>query len=269
MNPFLQSIAKDNSKIFDQNFYEIGGEKISFGFAKEEHSKAELFPQPRLSSINNEMRMKRSGKTTEIIFAAEETFATPTNCVLNFASPTTPGGGYLAGAPSQEEALCRESTLYLSLTSSSAQGMYRFNKQHNYPEGSDFVIHSPNVEVFRKGIEEDHDFLPVPFKTAVLSVAAVDMRGDAAKFPISEIHRIMTHRLRYTLSLAAHLGYKSITLGAWGCGVFANKPEDVATYFKTVLLDENYESHFERIIFAIYDPQRPETLETFTNILSR
>lgn len=54
------------------------------------------------------------------------------------------------------------------------------------------------------------------------------------------------------LAVAAENGHKNLILGAWGCGAFGNKPDDVSGYFKKVITDEGYGRLFDNICFAIY-----------------
>jgi len=58
-------------------------------------------------------------------------------------------------------------------------------------------------------------------------------------------------KIRTILSLAAKNKCKFIILGAWGCGVFKNDPEDMADAFYEVLVDEGYERLFTQVVFAI------------------
>jgi len=64
---------------------------------------------------------------------------------------------------------------------------------------------------------------------------------------------VMEKRIRYILSVFASKGDRIIILGAFGCGVFGNNASDVAGLFHRLLKDEQLESHFERIIFAVFD----------------
>jgi uncharacterized protein (TIGR02452 family) len=57
--------------------------------------------------------------------------------VLNFASATSPGGGFLNGARAQEEYLARSSCLYQCIRHNP---MYEYHRTQNDPLYSDYMI---------------------------------------------------------------------------------------------------------------------------------
>nr|WP_298055765.1 poly(ADP-ribose) glycohydrolase domain-containing protein [uncultured Lachnoanaerobaculum sp.] len=62
------------------------------------------------------------------------------------------GGGYKSGACAQEECLCRQSTLYESIRSPKASGMYKYNFKFGTAFDSDYMLLSPVVDVFRNNL---------------------------------------------------------------------------------------------------------------------
>ncbi|CAK7243612.1 MAG: hypothetical protein STHCBS139747_005138, partial [Sporothrix thermara] len=124
--------------------------------------------------------------------------------VVNFASHTSPGGGWRNGALAQEEALCYRSSLALSLENGS------------YPLGRDEILYSPDR-----------------FATKL--------------------------KMRLVLRAAAIAGHHQLVLGALGCGVYANPPEEIARCWLEVLKEHEFTAagHWWRdIVFAVYDGQR-------------
>jgi len=165
--------------------------------------------------------------------------------VLNFASPTVPGGGFLAGERAQEEYHCRSSALFACQLDGP---MYAFHLQQANALRSDAMIYSPDVPVFRG---DDHQLLEQPFKVAFISAAACDAREvgplDQAKIPGA-----MGARIVKLLSAAQANGHDALVLGAWGCGNFANDPALIAELFRQAL-EGPFRGAFRRVTFAIVD----------------
>ncbi|WP_139492147.1 TIGR02452 family protein [Brevibacillus dissolubilis] len=215
------------------------------------------------------------GKATNIEVTGETTLAavkrllsvqgiSETVC-LNFASAKNPGGGFLNGSQAQEESLARASGLYPCIVQ--MQEMYDYNRRCSTCLYSDYMIYSPHVPVIR----DDQDrLLAEPYTVSMITAPAVNAGVVLEREPHnrSNIHSTMTNRIRKIVELAAHHGNKGLVLGAYGCGVFKNRPEDVAGYFKKVLVDEGYAERFEKIVFAVYDTSRDQgNLRAFERVL--
>ena len=144
---------------------------------------------------------------------------------MNFANPVGPGGGVRRGAKAQEEDLCRRSTLLLSLESDAAREMYDFNRNKSFVLSSDYMILTPNVEIFR---DENNDLLDETFIVSVLTAAAPYVSQGTDGISQDEIERVFYQRILGVLQVAAAYGYKYLVLGAWGCGAFGNDANVVA-----------------------------------------
>ncbi|KAH7883265.1 hypothetical protein F5I97DRAFT_1903678, partial [Phlebopus sp. FC_14] len=97
--------------------------------------------------------------------------------VLNFASATRPGGGFLSGAQAQEESIARSSTLYPSLMTDTAQQFYQLhNRDRRQGYYYHAMIYTPSVVVFRN----DAGTWVSPYEVDIITSAAVNA-GDVRK----------------------------------------------------------------------------------------
>ena len=169
---------------------------------------------------------------------------------LNFASSKNPGGGFLGGSQAQEEALTRASALYPCLTK--YMDMYLNNRRENRLLYSHDMIYSSDVPVFR---DDSGALLNKPFEVSIITSAAVNAGVALRKRPgcEHEIRNEMKSRARYILSVAINHGYRDIVLGAWGCGVFKNRPEEVASIFHELFEVEKFKHYFRNIYFSVLD----------------
>lgn len=256
LNPFLKSAICASQK--GQQIY-LEGERIGYGDARFE-TPAAMILSPK-KTVEAAMPYARKGKRV---------------CILNFASPVTPGGGVLTGEQAQEESICRVSTLYFALSDPQTAGKFydyhwklihagQMNRRNR-----DDIIYTPGVITVRddanhEAMLEENDW----YEMDVITCAAPDVRqlGDSAQFtPSSEdLRTLFEMRWRCILAVAARHEADVLILGAFGCGVFANPPALVADAFNSVVPE--FRNHFETIEFAVYSSSKAESnYRAFTSI---
>ncbi len=243
------SIAKESIEITRAGGYSLGHRQVIL--PKLDLSAVEVCSpeegEELIRKLRPEGEMCRITVTAEDSFQAARRFENP--FVMNFANAHKAGGGFLFGANAQEEALCRCSTLYASISSEAAKEMYHYNNTHLSSVESDYMLYSPSVCVFR---DEKCQLLEEPFTASVMTVPAPNRHGAALFASEGTVREAMMRRIRIMLAKAAEHGHKNLILGAWGCGAFGNKPENVSWYFKKILTDEGYGRMFGDVCFAIY-----------------
>lgn len=167
---------------------------------------------------------------------------------LNFASAKNPGGGFLGGAQAQEESLARSSGLYPCQLGATAY--YNANRHEKSCFYTDYMIYSPQVPILRRNDGTTVDQL---LTAAFITAPAVNTGVVKHREPhrIHEIEAVIKRRMEKVLAIAMAHGHKTIVLGAWGCGVFQNNPDEIAKHFKEVI-DARFKHDFEKIVFAVY-----------------
>lgn len=187
--------------------------------------------------------------TDESTLAATRRLGADVACLV-FASARNAGGGFLNGAQAQEESVARGSALYPCLRA--AGEFYAHHRASDDLLYSDRVIYSPEVPVFR----DDHGtLLPAPYPVSFLTAAAPNRGAILRSRPesLAAVPGVLDRRAARVLQVASAHGHRRLVLGAWGCGVFANDPEVVASAFQNALRHNGF---FEHVVFAVLDRQR-------------
>ena len=182
--------------------------------------------------------------------------------VLNFASYTHPGGQFLNGSSAQEESLCHESTLYNVLSEFHQYYSDNHNTRNNFMY-TNRAIYSPDIIFMRDG-------WAIP--CGVITCASPNIAGNRKicqmKVSNSENEIVLRDRCEFILSIAKDQNVKTLILGAFGCGVFGQNPETVATYFCELLTGE-YQNCFDYVVFAIPIMANPENYNAFEKVLKQ
>jgi len=166
---------------------------------------------------------------------------------LNFASAKNPGGGFLGGALAQEECIARATGLYPCLLQ--AMEYYEYHRKLGTCLYSDHMIYSPRVPILK---DEGGNVLDKIVCTTIVTSPAVNVgvirRQEAGKEDL--IIPVMKVRIEKLLALCLHYQHTTLVLGAWGCGVFQNDPEEIAELFREALAGP-FANQFKRVVFAV------------------
>jgi uncharacterized protein (TIGR02452 family) len=221
-------------------------------------------PLPPPLATCDEPRVEVTAETT--LSAARRLAATGARVIaLNFASAKNPGGGFLGGSEAQEESLARSSALYACLEP--RRDFYEHNRAFGSALYSDHILFSPDVPVFR---DDAGRLLGEPYLVSFLTAPAVNAGAVQDNHPelARQIRPAMTRRLERVLAIAASKPCDALILGAWGCGVFRNKPADVVELFHKALGPRGAFRHrFPLVVYAVYDKSPNQaTRETFRRL---
>ena len=257
------SVAQETLKITAERKYALNGAVIELPDIDLAEVKV-ISPEEGRRLLGIDMSPYMSDSMCRITINNKDSFeagrAYENPLVMNFANAHNPGGGFKLGANAQEEALCRCSTLYASITSDAAGVMYRYNNTHVSRVESDYFLISPNVVVFR---DKDLSLLETPVVMGVVTIPAPNRHGAAMLATSKLVEETFIRRIRLLLRAAATLGYKKLVLGAWGCGAFGNRPDEVASHFRQVIVDEGLGRAFDEICFAIYGSEDGKNITAF------
>mmetsp|Transcript_28768 Transcript_28768/g.45530 ORF Transcript_28768/g.45530 Transcript_28768/m.45530 type:complete len:448 (-) Transcript_28768:107-1450(-) len=134
-----------------------------------------------------------------------------------------------------------------------------------YPMDDKFGgVYSRNVYVFRGAENEGYRVLPLNERCVIASIAvAARVHQSMGPLKPDEVEAYK-NKIRTICRIAYENGHDSMVLGALGCGIFNNPPEQVAGIFNEVLMKE-FNGCFAKVVFAILwdHNSRPLLRESF------
>lgn len=253
----LKALAQETLEISRAGRYTLGNRVISFDSPRP----VELWTAGELDKLAAEterperasapaLEVRGEGTVDAVFRLADGETLCPKLGVLNFASAKNPGGGFLNGSVAQEECLAFCSNLYHTQTTGQGPRYYELNRANRDPVYTDTMLIG-DVTFFRTS---DYALTESCVTCPVITAPAVNMgivirNGDS----VERAKEVMKDRMRKILALFAKWGCTDLILGAYGCGVFRNDPEDVARFWQELLTDEGWGRLFDRVTFSILE----------------
>lgn len=264
----LRALAQETVEISQAGRYTLGNRVISFGGARP----TQLWTAADLDRLVQGTELPGDGPSAALEVRGEGTVDAvfrlsggkalcPQLGVLNFASAKNPGGGFLNGSVAQEECLAFCSNLYHTQTTGQGPRYYEINRANRDPAYTDTMLIG-DVTFFRTA---DYALTAGAVTCPVITAPAVNMgivirNGDS----VDRAKEVMKGRMGKILALFAKWGCTRLVLGAYGCGVFRNDPEDVARFWQELLEGEGWGRLFETVSFSILErPGRDGNIAPF------
>ena len=174
--------------------------------------------------------------------------------VVSWADGDTACGWYPLGSHSQEEQLCRVTTLSRSLYQYYTENMSKTVsvpfKGKGYPIATRFGgIYSPGVTVFRNE-SEGFSLLDTPYRVSVISIPALNLREHGSR--LSSLREIdakelseLRDKIRSIYRIALVNGHDAIVLDI---SSFCNSP--VVRLFHDILEEDEFAGRFREVAFV-------------------
>lgn len=179
--------------------------------------------------------------------------------VLDFASFTNPGGGYIQGYLGQEATLCADSYLYNVLDKQ--RKWYGENRRRNI-----------NCELYRNralvvpAVRFDRNH--VHAYADVIVAAAPNVKRARQEYRVSDdaLLDALRDRIRFVLAICDELGREKLVLGAWGCDNNGFDAEAVAEFFRKELASGDFK--VKQVFFAVPSTRWDEDFAKFEHVLA-
>ena len=179
--------------------------------------------------------------------------------VLDFASFTNPGGGYIQGYLGQEATLCVDSYLYNVLDKQ--RKWYGENRRRNI-----------NCELYRNralvvpAVRFDRNH--VHAYADVIVVAAPNAKRARQEYRVGDdaLLDALRDRIRFVLAICDELGREKLVLGAWGCDNNGFDAEAVAELFRKELASGDFK--VKQVFFAVPSTRWDEDFAKFEHVLA-
>lgn len=179
--------------------------------------------------------------------------------VLDFASFTNPGGGYIQGYLGQEATLCADSYLYNVLDKQ--RKWYGENRRRNI-----------NCELYRNralvvpAVRFDRNH--VHAYADVIVAAAPNVKRARQEYRVSDdaLLDALRDRIRFVLAICDELGREKLVLGAWGCDNNGFDAEAVAALFRKELASGDFK--VKQVFFAVPSTRWDEDFAKFEHVLA-